>query len=135
MVANENNNRFNLASEDFSKEGFCESQCELYNACHGEREACLKRDFADLLSTLTETEEAALKLRFGLCGNKPHTCAEIASRLGIEEIEVRRITAKAIRKLRHPSRRRVILNKKSYYLSSGAVSYKNLIAEVFGEDA
>lgn len=133
MVVNGENKQLDLAWEDFSSEEYCKTGCEFNNTCNADRETCLKKAFADLLDTLSEKEQAVLKLQFGFCGNKPLTCAEIANRLAMESEEVRRICGKAIRKLRHPSRRKVILNRKSDYLSARVVSYKNLITEVFGE--
>jgi DNA-directed RNA polymerase specialized sigma subunit len=133
MVVNGENKQFDLVGENFSSADYCTVTCEFNNTCNGERETCLKKAFANLLDTLSEKEQAVLKLRFGFCGNKPLTCAEIANHLAIKAEEVRRVCGIAIRKLRHPSRRKVILNRKSDYLSAKADSYKNLIAEVFGE--
>jgi DNA-directed RNA polymerase sigma subunit (sigma70/sigma32) len=133
MLVNGENKQLGLASRDFLSADYCKAACEFNNACNGERKTCLKQAFVDLLDTLSEKEQAVLKLRFGFCGNKPLTCAEIANHLAIEAEEVRRVCGIAIRKLRHPSRRKVILNRKSDYLSAKADSYKNLIAEVFGE--
>ena len=133
MAVNGENKRFDLTSEDFSGADHRKATCEFNNTCNGERETGLEKAFADLLDTLSEKEQAVLKLQFGFCGNKPLTCAEIANRLAMESEEVRRICGKAIRKLRHPSRRKVILNRKSDYLSARVDSYKNLITEVFGE--
>ena len=134
MVVNGENKQLDLAWEDFSSVDYCKATCEFNNTCNGKRETCLKRAFADLLDTLSEKEQAVLKLLFGLCGNKPLTCAEIANHLAMEPEEVRRVCGKAIRKLRHPSRRKVILNRKSDFLSAQVDSYKRLIAEVFDQD-
>jgi DNA-directed RNA polymerase sigma subunit (sigma70/sigma32) len=133
MVVNGENKQLDLAWEDFSSEEYCKTGCEFNNTCNADRETCLKKAFADLLDTLGEKEQAVLKLRFGFCGDKPYTCDEIANLLALEPIEVRYVCGKAIRKLRHPSRRKVILNRKSDFLSAQVDSYKRLIAEVFDQ--
>ena len=58
----------------------------------------------EVLHTLTENEEAVMRLRCGLYGGKPLTLAEVAERLDLTRERIRQIEAKACRKLRHPSR-------------------------------
>ena len=123
-----------------SSEGFCGADCrkdqrEFDNALEGGRESRLKEAFAVLLNTFGETEQVVLKLRFGLDGNKPATCAEIATCLSLEPKEVRRVCGIAIRKLRHPARRKALLYIRSKWFSAGDDAYNNLIAEVFGRES
>lgn len=62
----------------------------------------------ELLKTLTEREALVIELRFGLNDNPPHTLEEVGAILGVTRERVRQIEAKALRKLRHPSRSKLI---------------------------
>lgn len=131
MVVNEKNKQFNLAWEDFSVADYCQTKCEFYNTCRGNREMCPKKVFKEKLGTLTETEEAALKLSFGFCDNKQLTLQEVADYLNLTPEQVRQVTAKALRKLRHPARSHAILKNKSDYFSASSVFYKNVMTEAY----
>ena len=61
-----------------------------------------------VLHTLTEKEEAVMRLRCGLYGGKPLTLAEVEERLGLTRERIRQIESKAWRKLRHPSRSKLL---------------------------
>jgi RNA polymerase primary sigma factor len=58
------------------------------------------------LDALTERESKVLKMRFGLAGSKPLTLEEVGRHFGVTRERIRQIESKAIRKLRHPSRKR-----------------------------
>ena len=60
----------------------------------------------DVLSTLTEREEKVLRLRFGLGDGYPRTLEEVGSVFNVTRERVRQIEAKALRKMRHPTRSR-----------------------------
>ena len=64
----------------------------------------LKDEISELLLTLTEREEQVIKLRFGLVDGTCRTLEEIGSIFGVTRERIRQIEAKALRKLRHPSR-------------------------------
>lgn len=58
------------------------------------------------LDALTERESRVLRMRFGLAGTKPLTLEEVGRHFGVTRERIRQIESKAIRKLRHPSRKR-----------------------------
>ncbi|MBE6819497.1 MAG: RNA polymerase sigma factor RpoD [Ruminococcaceae bacterium] len=64
----------------------------------------LKEQLNDVLKTLTPREAKVLALRFGLEDGHPHTLEEVGSEFGVTRERIRQIEAKALRKLRHPSR-------------------------------
>lgn len=66
----------------------------------------LKDEISDVLLTLTEREEKVIKLRFGLEDGKSRTLEEVGQMFGVTRERIRQIEAKALRKLRHPSRSR-----------------------------
>ncbi|MBI3397425.1 RNA polymerase sigma factor RpoD [Candidatus Woesebacteria bacterium] len=66
----------------------------------------LKDHLDEVLSTLSDREARVLKLRFGLEGNKQMTLEEVGKVFGVTRERIRQIEAKALRKLKHPSRRK-----------------------------
>lgn len=64
----------------------------------------LKEQLEDVLDTLTEREESVLRLRFGLDDGRSRTLEEVGHEFGVTRERIRQIEAKALRKLRHPSR-------------------------------
>ncbi|MGN0161265.1 MAG: RNA polymerase sigma factor RpoD [Lachnospiraceae bacterium] len=66
----------------------------------------LKEQLAEVLSTLTDREQKVLRLRFGLDDGKARTLEEVGTTFGVTRERIRQIEAKALRKLRHPSRSR-----------------------------
>lgn len=64
----------------------------------------LKEQLEDVLETLTEREENVLRLRFGLDDGRTRTLEEVGKVFGVTRERIRQIEAKALRKLRHPSR-------------------------------
>ena len=64
----------------------------------------LHEQLMEALSTLTEREQKVLRLRFGLDDGKPRTLEEVGREFDVTRKRIRQIEAKALRKLRHPSR-------------------------------
>ena len=64
----------------------------------------LKEQLMDVLSTLTPREEKVLRLRFGLEDGRTRTLEEVGKEFNVTRERIRQIEAKALRKLRHPSR-------------------------------
>jgi excisionase family DNA binding protein len=71
------------------------------------------------LASLTEREQAILELRFGLLGGPPQTLKSIGISFRVTRERIRQIEAKALRKLRHPSRSRALQDISNWY--SGGV--------------
>lgn len=66
----------------------------------------LKEQIDDVLSTLTPREQRVLELRFGLEDGRSRTLEEVGKEFNVTRERIRQIEAKALRKLRHPSRSR-----------------------------
>ncbi len=64
----------------------------------------LKEQLSEVLGTLTEREEKVLRLRFGLDDGRTRTLEEVGKEFNVTRERIRQIEAKALRKLRHPSR-------------------------------
>jgi len=66
--------------------------------------ASLKESMKDILETLTPREAKVLRMRFGINMNTDHTLEEVGKQFDVTRERIRQIEAKALRKLRHPSR-------------------------------
>ena len=75
----------------------------------------LKKQLEYVLSTLNYREKRVLELRFGIATGHPHTLEEVGKEFGVTRERIRQIEAKALRKLRHPSRS----NKLKDYIVEG----------------
>ena len=67
-----------------------------------------KQEVADVLATLSEREAKIIRLRFGIDSGYPRTLEEVGKMFNVTRERVRQIEAKAIRKLRHPSRTKML---------------------------
>lgn len=68
----------------------------------------LKEQLSNILHTLTTREEQVIRLRFGLDDGRPRTLEEVGKKFDITRERIRQIEAKALRKLRHPSRSKTL---------------------------
>jgi len=66
----------------------------------------LRENVDEVLEALSDREAKVLKMRFGLAGNKMMTLEEVGRQFGVTRERIRQIEAKALRKLKHPSRRK-----------------------------
>src|SRR5206468_9824839 len=66
----------------------------------------LREQTAEVLKTLSPREEKIIKMRFGLQDGSEHTLEEVGQHFAVTRERIRQIEAKALRKLRHPSRSR-----------------------------
>lgn len=71
--------------------------------------SALKRVLAETLTELTEREQRILRMRFGIGGSSEHTLEEVGKSFGVTRERIRQIEAKALDKLRHPTRARKLL--------------------------
>jgi len=68
----------------------------------------LRENIEEVLSALSDRESKVLEMRFGLRGAKPMTLEEVGREFGVTRERIRQIEAKALRKLKHPSKRRML---------------------------
>ena len=64
----------------------------------------LKETLLNVLNSLTPREEKVLRLRYGVDDGRPRTLEEVGKEFNVTRERIRQIEAKALRKLRHPSR-------------------------------
>lgn len=75
-----------------------------------------KQEVADVLATLSEREAKIIRLRFGIDSGYPRTLEEVGKMFNVTRERVRQIEAKAIRKLRHPSRTKMLKDYENHSL-------------------
>ena len=68
----------------------------------------LRETTTRVLASLTPREEHILRMRFGIGMNKDHTLEEVGQKFSVTRERIRQIEAKALRKLKHPSRSRIL---------------------------
>ena len=70
----------------------------------------LKKQLDEVLDSLTDREKRILELRFGIEDGRDRTLEEVGKEFGVTRERIRQIEAKALRKLRHPSRSNKLKN-------------------------
>jgi RNA polymerase primary sigma factor len=73
----------------------------------------------EVLATLSPREARILRLRFGLDNDRPYTLEEVGQKFGLTRERIRQIEGKALRRLRHPCRARILKE----YLETGSKQY------------
>jgi len=79
----------------------------------------LKDELYEIMRDLTDREERVLRLRYGLDDNRPRTLEEVGKEFGVTRERIRQIEAKAIRKLRHPTRAKRLGDYQDAYYPEG----------------
>ena len=74
----------------------------------------LKNELQEILKELTPREAKVLQLRYGLEDNRPHTLEEVGKEFNVTRERIRQIEAKALRKLRHPSRSKKLIDYREH---------------------
>ena len=74
----------------------------------------LKNELQEILKELTPREAKVLQLRYGLEDNRPHTLEEVGKEFNVTRERIRQIEAKALRKLRHPSRSKKLIDNRDH---------------------
>ena len=95
-----------VGEEDDSTLGDFVHDVELPNPLEYTINEKYKEEIDIVLKTLTPREEKVLRLRFGLTDGKTHTLEEVGKEFGVTRERIRQIEAKAIRRLRHPTRQK-----------------------------
>lgn len=93
--------------EDSNLEDFIEDK-NGPDPTHAAADFLRKQEVADVLATLSERESKIISLRFGIDSGYPRTLEEVGKMFNVTRERVRQIEAKAIRKLRHPSRTKML---------------------------
>ena len=107
--------------EDSQLKDFVEDE-SAENPLDGAVNAALSEATLEVLGQLTEREQKVLRMRFGIGMNTDHTLEEVGKQFGVTRERIRQIEAKALRKLRHPSRARKLKTFADTPESSSAVA-------------
>ena len=97
-----------IGEEEDSHLGDFVEDTETLSPVEAANSAFMREQLCAVLHTLTPREEQVLKLRFGLEDGRPHTLEEVGKQFDITRERIRQIEAKALRKLRHPTRAKLL---------------------------
>ena len=114
------------------KQNYCIPKCRYYSTCHGNIHTCVVRIFHQVLATLLPREEEVVRLRYGLDTEKGYPYTQIANKYKITTDHVKQIEAKSLRKLRHPSRARIIRQTAPTLSANDTSPYAKLYKAIFG---
>lgn len=95
-----------VGSEEDSELGDFVEDDKFLNPYDATTRVLLKEQLDDILKTLNDREEKVLRLRYGLDDGSPKTLEEVGKEFNVTRERIRQIEVKALRKLRHPSRRK-----------------------------
>jgi RNA polymerase primary sigma factor len=95
-----------IGDEESSRLGDCVEDATVKAPEEVVMHGLLRDDLEDVMNTLTEREKMVLKLRFGLEDGHPRTLEEVGRVFNVTRERIRQIEAKALRKLKHPTRAR-----------------------------
>ncbi len=102
-----------VGSEEDSELGDFVEDDKFLNPYDATTRVLLKEQLDDILKTLNEREEMVLRLRYGLNDGSPKTLEEVGKEFNVTRERIRQIEVKALRKLRHPSRRKKLEDYRS----------------------
>ena len=112
------------------------TNCDFREVCSLDKISCVKKYFDLILRTLTPREEQVIKLAYGIDCEKRKTFVEIGEKLSITRERVRQIEAKALRKLRHKKRSRLVEALFPIVFSTNKdTPYSKLVKSIFGFNA
>ena len=103
-----------IGEEDDSHLGDFIEDKEVISPSEYTTKSLLKDELYDVLQDLTDREARVLELRYGLLDNHPRTLEEVGKEFGVTRERIRQIEAKAIKKLRHPTRSKRLGDYHSY---------------------
>lgn len=123
---------FKCRGDKMYKRSYCIPKCKYYSECQGNINICIVRLFHQVLSTLTSREMDILRWRYGFVDGKSYPRTKIAEKYSLSVERIKEIELKALRKLRHPKRGRILRQATKLLSLNTTTSYAKLYKAVFG---